>query len=84
MHCMVKINPTMLMQIGGTIDASYSGATERTYFFDIIQNKWSSGPKLNVPRILQSCAVMNWVNPNTGNEEQVKFNIEKDDLTATA
>jgi hypothetical protein len=70
MHCMVKINNTMLMQ-SGTVNGSYSGATGSTYFFDVIQNKWSSGPKLNVPRIFQSCAVMNWVNPNTGNEEQV-------------
>ncbi len=84
MHCMVKINNTMLMQIGGTVDASYSGATESTYLFDVIQNKWIPGPKLNVPRINHSCAVMIWANPNTGIEEQVRFNLEKDDQTAIA
>ncbi len=70
-HCMVKINDTMLFQIGGTVDGSYPGTTDDTYFFDIIQNKWIPGPKLNVGR--HSCAVMNWINPDTNNEEQVSY-----------
>jgi hypothetical protein len=71
LHCMVKINNTMLLQIGGTIDNFYAGATESTYFLDIILNKWIPGPKLNIRRIHQSCAVMNWMNPDTNNEQQV-------------
>jgi hypothetical protein len=72
-HCMVKINNTMLLQIGGTIDFSYAGTTDKTYFCDIIQNKWISGPKLNAGRIHHSCAVMNWINPNTGTPEKVRY-----------
>ncbi len=72
-HCMVKINNTMLLQIGGTIDASYAGTTDKTYFFDIIKNKWISGPKLNVGRIHNSCAVMNWINPMTNIVEKVRY-----------
>jgi len=29
LHCMVKINNTMLLQIGGTIDTSYAGTTDK-------------------------------------------------------
>jgi hypothetical protein len=72
-HCMVKINNTMLLQIGGTIDGYYSGTTDKTYFFDIILNEWISGPKLNVGRIYQSCAVMNWMNPETDSVEKVRY-----------
>jgi hypothetical protein len=73
LHCMVKINNTMLLQIGGTIDNIYPGTTDKTYFFDIIQNKWIAGPKLNVGRIAHSCAVMNWMNPNTDSVEKVSY-----------
>jgi hypothetical protein len=72
-HCMVKINNTMLLQIGGTVDAVYTGTTENTYFFDIIQNKWILGPKLNVGRIEHSCAVMNRMNPKTDSVEKVRY-----------
>ena len=71
-HCLVKINNTMLLQIGGTLDTSYSGATANTYFFDILMNMWSPGPELNVGRIQPSCEVMNWMNPDTGIEEKVR------------
>ncbi len=72
-HCMVKINNTMLLQIGGTVDATISGITENTYFLNIVQNKWISGPKLNVGRIDHSCAVMNWMNPDTDSVEKVRY-----------
>ncbi len=72
-HCMVKINNTMLLQIGGAVNNYYSGTTENTYFFDIIQNKWIPGPKLNVGRIYHSCALMNWMNPNTDSVEKVRY-----------
>jgi hypothetical protein len=76
-HCMVKINNTMLLQIGGTVDITYPGTTENTYFLDIIQNKWISGPKLNVGRVQHSCAVMNWVNPKTNTIEKVRYLLIK-------
>ncbi len=73
-HCMVKINNTILLQIGGTVNNSYySGITENTHFFDIILNEWIPGPKLNAGRIHHSCAVMNWINPNTGTPEKVRY-----------
>ena len=62
----------MLLQIGGTLDNTYSGATANTYFFDILMNMWSPGPELNVGRIQPSCEVMNWMNPDTGIEEKVR------------
>ncbi len=72
----------MLLQIGGSVDNLYAGLTENTYFFDIIQNKWISGPKLNVGRVQHSCAVMNWVNPKTNTVEKVKYLlIKKTDFT---
>jgi hypothetical protein len=70
---MVKINDTMLLQIGGTIDNTSPGTTDKTYFFDIIQNKWIAGPKLNVGRVFYSCAVMNWMNPDTDSVEKVSY-----------
>ncbi len=76
-HCMVKINNTMLLQIGGTIDNNFRGTTDKTYFFDIIQNKWIAGPKLNVGKCLHSCAVMNWVNPKTNTIEKVRYLLIK-------
>jgi hypothetical protein len=72
-HCMVKINNTMLLQIGGSIDGYYLGTTDKTYFFDIIRNEWIPGPKLNVGRIYHSCAVMNWMNPETDSVEKVRY-----------
>ncbi len=72
-HCMVKINNTMLLQIGGTVDSTFQGTTQNTYFFDIILNKWTSGPKLNIGRIEHSCAVMNWMNPETDSVEKVRY-----------
>ncbi len=73
LHCMVKINKTMLLLISGTVDNTYAGITEDTYFFDIIQNMWTSGPKLNIGRRYHSCAVMNWMNPKTGTPEKVRY-----------
>jgi hypothetical protein len=70
-HCLVKINDTMLMQISGSVSVLFEDTTDRTYFFDIIQNKWTSGPDLNYGRVYHSCGVMNWMNPNTGMEEKV-------------
>jgi N-acetylneuraminic acid mutarotase len=72
-HCLVKINNTMLLQIGGTIDNTSPGTTDKTYFFNIVQNKWIPGPKLNTGRIYHSCAVMNWMNPKTNTVEKVRY-----------
>ncbi len=68
LHCLVKINNSMLLQIGGSY---YSTQTGKTYFFDINENKWLPGPTLKQPRQFHSCGVMNWINPETGTEEKI-------------
>ena len=53
-HCMVMLNSTALILIGGTQDAVvYS---PRTHIFDIANQKWSDGPVLNFARLAHSCA----------------------------
>jgi hypothetical protein len=42
-HCLVKINNTMLLQMGGSHGGGAAGGTKNTYFFDTVQNKWISG-----------------------------------------
>jgi hypothetical protein len=68
-HCLVKINDSMLMSIGG-IEALTSW-TPKTYFLDINKNIWMEGPPIITPRAQHSCAIMNWKNPNTGKLEKV-------------
>jgi hypothetical protein len=67
-HCLVKINDSMLMSIGGLINGRSIG---NTYFFDVMKNTWMVGPLMNTPRIDHSCGVMNWKNPSTGKMEKV-------------
>ena len=67
LHCLVKINNSMLFQIGGYTTTE----TGNTYFFDINENKWLPGPNLKEPRKFQSCGVLNWINPETETEEKV-------------
>ena len=49
-HCLVKVNDTNLLLIGGTLDNNPSGATANTYFFNILENTWIPGPPLRTPR----------------------------------
>ena len=44
-HCLVKINSSTLMQIGGNLDSSWPGTTSQTFFFNIQENKWFPGKK---------------------------------------
>ena len=70
-HCMVKMNNSMLLQIGGTYGMYSAVLIRDTYFFDINENRWFEGPALNQPRQYHSCGVMNWINPNTESEEKI-------------
>ena len=72
-HSLEKINSTTLLQMGGNTLGSASGTKRTTYFFDFVQNKWTSGPLLNIGRHFAASAVMNWQNPSTGIAEQVIF-----------
>jgi hypothetical protein len=43
LHCLVKINATTLLLIGGTKTPSSTGATAQTHFFHTDKNQWSPG-----------------------------------------
>ena len=65
-NCLVKINDSMLMSIGGTIGWGLWGTTWKTHFFDTNRNYWFKGPNLKTERRIHSCGVLNWQNPKTG------------------
>ena len=51
-HCMVAINSTTLMLIGGLQNGLISG---KTYYFNSVGHIWTEGPELNHNRIDPSC-----------------------------
>ena len=69
-HCVAKIDETSLIVIGGAIHM-ISGMTNHTYFYDLIKNQWSPGPKSITARIGHACGILNWKNPTTGVREKV-------------
>ena len=70
-HCLVKVDSTLLMSIGGVNTGYYPDSTANTYFFNILDNKWTPGPQLRIPRVHHSCGIMNWKNLETGIPEKV-------------
>ena len=54
-HCMVKINENTIFLAGGQ-DGNYQSSA-KTYFYNIRDQKWTSGPDLGTPRHLLSCGV---------------------------
>ena len=54
MGCMVKINNSMLMSIGGAKFSDPNDPVGETNFFNVIENKWFAGPQLNIPRLWNS------------------------------
>ncbi len=50
-HCMVAINSTTIMIVGGTLEGS-------TYFYNLRQRYWVPGPQLAIPRYRHSCSIM--------------------------
>jgi hypothetical protein len=69
-HCMVAINDTVLLSIGGYNDGTEIRTSE-THFYDFITNTWSPGPNLIVGRTGLSCAIVNWKIPNCQSEKIV-------------
>ena len=55
-HCIVKINSTVFFSVGGT----YSN---RTFFYNALDNNWIPGPSMKVPRAGLSCGLLTWKNP---------------------
>jgi hypothetical protein len=70
-HCMVRVNNTVLYAIGGYKYGDTTSSTRKTYFFNLLENKWTSGPQLGISRSFHSCGIMNWKNPATGVKEKV-------------
>ena len=69
-HCLVKINSTTLLSIGGAEGSVYD-SVPNTYFYNVQDNQWITGPSLNTPRAGSSCEVLNWKNPETNKVEKV-------------
>lgn len=66
-HCMVLVNETSAMVIGG--DTSPSANSNRTFFFDFINQIWSQGPDLKTGRHEHVCGMVN----KDKNSDEVKM-----------
>ena len=51
-HCMVTLNSTTVMSIGGVHNGTFS---KKTFYFTFGEQSWIEGPELIVERIYQSC-----------------------------
>ncbi len=51
-HCMVTVNSTTVMVIGGIQNGQYSG---KTFYFTFGEESWTKGPELKNKRIYHSC-----------------------------
>ncbi len=51
-HCMVTVNSTTVMVIGGVQNSQYSG---KTYYFTFGEESWTEGPELKNKRGFHSC-----------------------------
>ncbi len=58
-HCLVKLNSTTAMLIGGS-NHSYTAThySRKTWFHDIQTRRWIRGPNLNLGRTLHSCGTI--------------------------
>ncbi len=51
-HCMVTVNSTTVMVIGGRQNGQYSG---KTFYFTFGEESWTDGPELKIKRYGHSC-----------------------------
>jgi hypothetical protein len=51
-HCMVTVNSTTVMAIGGVQNNQYSG---KTFYFTLGEESWTEGPELKNERYFHSC-----------------------------
>jgi hypothetical protein len=51
-HCMLTVNSTTVMAIGGRQNNQYSG---KTFYFTFGEESWTEGPELKKKRIYHSC-----------------------------
>ncbi len=54
-HCMTKINDTTAILIGGYFDSPWPLST---YFFNVLEDSWTTGPNLTLARVEASCGVI--------------------------
>ena len=64
-HCMVVVNETVLLSIGGF------PPTSETEFYNYELNQWLPGPEILKARYHAGCATVHWKNPADGQLEQV-------------
>jgi hypothetical protein len=51
-HCMVTVNSTTVMAIGGYQNGQYSG---KTFYFTVGEESWTEGPEMKIKRGYHSC-----------------------------
>jgi hypothetical protein len=59
-NCMVRINDSMVMVMGGYKHSVPGYMAGDSYFFNVIENKWIIGPQLIKTRGSPVCGVMTW------------------------
>ncbi len=74
--CIVKINSSTILSIGGTKFLFLQGFTgpdkiKNTYFYNAHTNKWTPGPSLHSPRSDLLCGKLKWKNPETSKMQDV-------------
>ncbi len=58
-HCAVGLNDTHLLIAGGSTHLPKEDNQSRaTFFYNILENKWTAGPSLNSARTSHSCALL--------------------------
>ena len=55
-HCMVLVNKSSVMLIGGSTEESFYSV--KTYFYNFDTKGWTEGPKLNRSRSHHSCGMI--------------------------
>jgi hypothetical protein len=85
-HCMVTINTTTVMVIGGK--SPYFSSL--TFYFNVESETWTEGPMLNIGRAYHSCGLIQEARKNSiiviggiGNNEKILQSVEILDVGAT-
>ena len=67
-RCLVSINETFWLSVGGSAGIKY---TNKTFFYDFGKTVWFAGPELPQNLLVFSCAVFDWHNPTKNLSEKV-------------
>ena len=67
-NCLVVVNDTTLIAIGGNSDLNWVSST---FFYDIPNDAWTPGPELATPSGDHSCGIFSWNNPSSGELERI-------------